>query len=1134
MKKHSLSLMCCVVVAVGACSFDLAVPDGVVVRCAENVDCPEGFACARTGLCVDAARIADDAIAFDAAPALSADVLSCADGHNAATLTFALSVAPTAVVVNVDDIAVDCDASGLAFSCALAPELLGACGDDDDASAEGVHTVAVVASDDLGNEVRDNVALTLDLTAPALLAGSVAVTLFPSEENPRRSFVVLQGGALTAATDGTLAVIGFGLDEAATILDVRLGPQSIVNEADAEDTVDVVALQLQRVVNEAYPEGALALAADVIDDAGNAATLDLGAAIVVDRTAPAPAPAGALTLRRFPWGDAVAEDAHVDVDGVAVTDEADAIVNVILGSGSVVQGVVDGAGAFAVSVAGDSESARVVVVDAAGNVSTATPVDAVEWQATMHKKVVGSVFENPHVMTEVPRFGAFLTTPLDREVRAPGRAAFDDDNDVVGGTGVTLDAQTFANAEPRIRRNSLLARDPRTGRVLFTGGTFQTGIDDTAVYAVDDFGHIAVVGQSNRPTRRDSAFALDLRRGVFVSFGGATGSATLNETFESEDGITWRERAFDTAPPPRTFAAATYDADRAVIVLFGGQNGAAFLDDTWLYDGASWTQLDAEPRPSPRSSTAMAHLPGVGVVLFGGLTEAGADGETWLLRDTAWELVRPSATPSPRVGAAFAYDVDAAALLLFGGDTDAGGTAFGSAVNETWHFDGARYVQRNPRTSPSGRFHTSLATDVAGGRVFLVGGEFDQPQIGAGFGGENDVWQWNGNNWSERVAHTPPPAVEARGAAFDPARNHVVLFGGLLAGGAVAIINSTHTYNGTTTSQLSPAFVMPGTDDAALAAFRGNVIAIGVADAATHSWNGTNWSVVAGDPPNRSDRPRVVNDDANDRLVAVANGRTFTYDGAAWTQRCQRGVGGVPCPAAAAQVAFDRGRNQVMAYDGTEMLAWTGSAWTVDDVTVPPLVAGAGDLVFDEERGALLLVRLSQEGTADLHRYADGVFTPLPLKNEVGARTAASVVYDSARGRVVVIGGHSAETNASTAEVLVLSDDASPAHVFATSFAAAGAPRRSGITSVRLDLRASAEDSDGGDADVDVFVWHNGAWAAVEAVVDDDGLHVDVDPALLATLPFGAREDLIFAWTPRRVGARIHTNQVLVTVDYLR
>lgn len=327
---------------------------------------------------------------------------------------------------------------------------------------------------------------------------------------------------------------------------------------------------------------------------------------------------------------------------------------------------------------------------------------------------------------------------------------------------------------------------------------------------------------------------------------------------------------------------------------------------------------------------------------------------------------------------------------------------------------------------------------------------------------------------------------------------------------------------------------MPSTNNASLAAFRGNVIAVGAADAATHSWNGTNWSVVAGDPPNRADNPRIVNDAANDRIVAVANGRTFTYDGAAWTQRCQRGVGGVPCPAAAARVAFDQSRNQVMAYDGVEMLAWTGSAWVDDDINVAPIGEGDGDLVFDEERGALLWLRLSQSGTADLHHYADGVFTPVALKTEVGARTAASVVYDPVRGRVVVIGGRSAETNASTSEVLVLSDDAAPAHAFATSFAAAGAPQRAVLTSARLDLRATAERSDGSSADVDVVVWHNGAWATVPSVVDADGIHADVDPALLSTLPFGAREDLIFAWTPRGGGARVRTNQVLVTVGYLR
>ena len=65
-----------------------------------------------------------------------------------------------------------------------------------------------------------------------------------------------------------------------------------------------------------------------------------------------------------------------------------------------------------------------------------------------------------------------------------------------------------------------------------------------------------------------------------------------------------------------------------------------------------------------------------------------------------------------------------------------------------------------------------MAFDPIGARVFLFGG------VGSG-GYANDLWQWDGSDWSQLVpATTSPMARHYHGLAFDPTRNQLLLFGG--------------------------------------------------------------------------------------------------------------------------------------------------------------------------------------------------------------------------------------------------------------------------------------------------------------------------------------------------------------------
>lgn len=306
-------LLAASIVLVDGCAFDLGVPGDVQVRCASNDDCPEGLACARTNLCVDVERLADEPVVFTTEPVLDRDVVSCVDGFNVATMTFALNTVPVQQTITVDDIEVSlaCTTDAGVVQCTVPATVFGACsGDADvDLAAAGVHAVVVTAEDLLGNVARGAMALTLDVTPPALLSDSTQVSLFPGNDNPRRAYVILDGEALTAATDGTVATIGFGLSEAAIVNEVAAGPVALLEQSIASAFV-----QLTPTVTSTWPEGALVLVALVVDNVGNAATIDLGATLLVDRTPPPELDVNTVVLQRQPWGTAEQTAPHLVVE----------------------------------------------------------------------------------------------------------------------------------------------------------------------------------------------------------------------------------------------------------------------------------------------------------------------------------------------------------------------------------------------------------------------------------------------------------------------------------------------------------------------------------------------------------------------------------------------------------------------------------------------------------------------------------------------------------------------------------------------------------------------------------------------------------------------------------------------------
>jgi hypothetical protein len=301
----------------------------------------------------------------------------------------------------------------------------------------------------------------------------------------------------------------------------------------------------------------------------------------------------------------------------------------------------------------------------------------------------------------------------------------------------------------------------------------------------------------------------------------------LNGGLLTQQGGTWSQMPVQvtTGPSGRTHANMAYHQPSGRCVLFGGWDGSLHQNDTWSFDGRTWTDHGASAVVSPRIQPGMISAGFLGTLLFGGgrfsgqyfndlYSWAGADwvpatttgilppprmghdvafdshrtrivvhggyngttlSDTWeaSLSISGWQWTQLAAAnpPSARHSFRMAYDERRQKMVLFGGQD-----AFGQFLGETWELSvtgsSATWTQRVSAQSPSPRWNPAMDYDPARGVVVLTGGY-------SAAGHLNDVWEWNGSTWRERVV--PLYVVSPRdGAAFTyaPSLQRFVLQGG--------------------------------------------------------------------------------------------------------------------------------------------------------------------------------------------------------------------------------------------------------------------------------------------------------------------------------------------------------------------
>ncbi|HLQ38992.1 MAG TPA: kelch repeat-containing protein, partial [Planctomycetota bacterium] len=392
------------------------------------------------------------------------------------------------------------------------------------------------------------------------------------------------------------------------------------------------------------------------------------------------------------------------------------------------------------------------------------------------------------------------------------------DTGVGGNLAWTLVSPAAGSPIPPARTYPAAAYHDRLNRLFLMGGLAPGAVlGDAWMF---DFSTRVWTQLGNAPsTRYGAAMVYDPSLDRLVLTGGAN-TTSLDDIWEC-DGTTWTRRATAGKPSPRNNHSFAYDRANHRAVLFGGHDGQTALNDTWSYDGSQWTPIIEDgPSPAPRFTHAACFVEqGASTVVFGGTTDGiGELGDTWRL-DQAGRWTPGALGPPARVNPAMVYAIvqGQPSCLLFGGyrqgsllgdtwrylpasDTWqqlAGGpdardihamawdrmrnvvVLFGGrAVNaffadDTWEFNcaTATWSLRNPVHRPPARWNGTMDFDQSRGRTVLFGG------YNGGY--LNDVWEWNGTDWEQRVPETDAPVGrEDATMIYDADRGRMAMFGG--------------------------------------------------------------------------------------------------------------------------------------------------------------------------------------------------------------------------------------------------------------------------------------------------------------------------------------------------------------------
>lgn len=250
-----------------------------------------------------------------------------------------------------------------------------------------------------------------------------------------------------------------------------------------------------------------------------------------------------------------------------------------------------------------------------------------------------------------------------------------------------------------------------------------------------------------------------------------------DDLWRFQDGQWYEEVRVTGMPVQCATPLSSFDTDRSVMVVVCGDGRII------EWNGSTWKIFtDLKDEPEARRFAGLAYDETLKkTVYFGGFDGVNYRDDTWTWNGTAWTEVKTKDDPENRGQMAMWYDPLARKTIFFSGvgrpDIDERVTRF----NDMWSFDGTNWTKMSVTQTPGIRFGAQVAVDPRDGKVLLFGGlrAIVEGKVIDQFYG-NDLWVWDGaaSQWTEIDTPAGPSPRQNVGFDFDPSLGKFVLFGG--------------------------------------------------------------------------------------------------------------------------------------------------------------------------------------------------------------------------------------------------------------------------------------------------------------------------------------------------------------------
>lgn len=375
------------------------------------------------------------------------------------------------------------------------------------------------------------------------------------------------------------------------------------------------------------------------------------------------------------------------------------------------------------------------------------------------------------------------------------------------------------------------------------------------------------------------------------------------------------------------------------------------------------------------------------------------------------------AQPTSRTNSRMAFDASQGSIILFGGATPADSSKKRTELNDTWQWNGVRWVQRFPANSPSGRSAFVMVYDSLRERILIYGGTRGATALA-------ETWAYKDGNWTNLEPASPPPARRLSAAAYDPDRDRIVLFGGL----NTATFFDTWEFDGTAWSlrqSSGPELASPSMvyDEA-----RDQMLLLGLTSAGATKmfhWTGSTWeSLTPTTLPPCANQASMTYQTHNERVLFVgggcSNGTTedddFEWDGTDWTKLEPSTSQGAVFGHA---LAYDRSREESIIFGGIDFvernltLRFRDNRWSVLTQSYNP---GPRSLfLFESDRVnnvSWLVGGINERNSfSDLWRFTSGRWEKVQAPDAPLSCGYPTGTFDTGRGRLVVFCQSSAEVH---------------------------------------------------------------------------------------------------------------------------